>query len=263
MKVAWIGVNDIDPTPPDLNSRQVYDEQSINELAVSIQEYGILQPVCVRPNRERYDLIFGMRRLKGAIRAGLQEVPCTIQLADDDRAFLLNTLENLHHRQLSGAERVRAIEKLAATNLGVREIGRRTGFSAATISRWLKIDRRPALKAAVESELLDIGRAMALADAPAGEVSALVADAPALSQEDVKLRVAQLNALRYATPTLALDSRRIMEALRLLGLVTLVAERDRELVEQIRDRACQLLELSLATPSRSAAAGAQSIERVF
>ena len=75
------------------------------------------------------------------------------------------------------------------------------------------------------------GRAMALADAPAGEVSALVADAPALSQEDVKLRVAQLNVLRYATPTLALDSRRIMEALRLLGLVTLVAERDRELVE--------------------------------
>jgi ParB/RepB/Spo0J family partition protein len=127
MKVAWIPVDAIDETPDPLNSRQRYDESSINELASSIREQGILQPICVRPNGERYILIFGMRRLKAAIRAGLTEVPCSIQLADDDRAFLLNAIENLHRQQLSGADRVRAMERLAATNLSGNEISRRTG----------------------------------------------------------------------------------------------------------------------------------------
>jgi IS30 family transposase len=50
-------------------------------------------------------------------------------------------IRNVQRRQVSGAERVRAIERLAATRLGVRELGRRTGFAPSTISRWLKIDR--------------------------------------------------------------------------------------------------------------------------
>jgi ParB family transcriptional regulator, chromosome partitioning protein len=189
MKVAWLAVADIDEMPPELNSRQTYDEASINELAASVAEHGILQPLCVRPSGHRYLLVYGMRRLKAAMRAGLHEVPCTIQVADDDRAFLLNTVENLHRRQLSGAERVRAIERLAATDLEVREISWRTGFAHTTISRWLKIDRRPLLKEALESEALDIGRAMALADAPDDAVPMLLAHAPTLRQEELKARV--------------------------------------------------------------------------
>ncbi len=234
MKVAWLGIGDIDETRPDLNSRQTYDEASINELAASIKEHGILQPMCVRPKGDRYELVFGMRRFKGAIRAGLAEVPCTIQIADDERAFLLNTMENLHQKHLSGAERVRAIERLAATNLGVREIGRRTGFTHATISRWLRIDRRPDLKDALEADSIDIGRAMVLVAAPEEELASLLAEAPRMRQQDLKDRVAALNVVRNV-PIRSVDSRRIMEALRVLSMVQApLADEDRGLMVQVK-----------------------------
>ena len=184
-------------------------------------------------------LVFGMRRLRAAKRGGLEEVPCTIRVADGDEAFLLNAVENLHRRQLTGAERVRAIERLAATDLGVREIGRRTGFHPATISRWLKIDRRPLVKAALEREALDLGRAMALADAPEEAVPALLEAAPSLPQDELKARVAAARVLRYATPR-SVDSRRLLEALRLLTLVQTVSEDDAALVDQLQDCVARL-----------------------
>jgi ParB family transcriptional regulator, chromosome partitioning protein len=234
MKVAWLGIDQIDETPPELNSRQTYDEASINELAVSIKAHGILQPICVRPKGERYELVFGMRRYKAAVRAGAAEVPCTIQVADDERAFLLNTIENLHQKHLSGAERVRAIERLAATNLGVRDIARRTGFTHATISRWLKIDQRPDLKDALEADRIDVGRTMVLVAAPDEELAALLAEAPGMRQQELKERVAALNVVRNV-PVRSVDSRRIMEALRVLSMVRApLADEDRGLLVQVK-----------------------------
>ena len=234
MRVAWIAVGDVDETQPELNSRQTYDQESINELAASIREHGMLQPICVRPKDERYELVFGMRRYKAAVRAGLAEVPCTIQVADDERAFLLNTIENLHQKRLSGAERVRAIERLSATNLGVREIARRTGFTHATISRWIRIDRRPSLKDALEAERIDVGRAMVLVAAPDEALEGLLADAPAMRQDELKDRVAELNVVRNV-PVRSVDSRRIMEALRLLSMVRApLTEEDNGLIGQVK-----------------------------
>src|SRR5262247_1276403 len=71
VRVAWIKLADIDETPDELNSRRAYNEESINELAESIKEHRILQPVCVRPVGDRNSLVFGMRRFKAAARAGL------------------------------------------------------------------------------------------------------------------------------------------------------------------------------------------------
>jgi ParB-like chromosome segregation protein Spo0J len=121
-------------------------------------------------------------------------------VADEQRAFLLSIIENLQRRQLSGRERVRAIEKLAGTHLGVRELSRKTGFDQSTISRWLKIDRRPSLRIALENGEVDIGRATILADAPEDELASLLADAPLLSQAELRQRVRQGKTLRKPTP---------------------------------------------------------------
>jgi ParB/RepB/Spo0J family partition protein len=239
MKVAWVGIDEIDDIPEELNSRRTYDDNSINELAASIQEHGILQPLCVRPAGTRYILVFGMRRFRAASRAGLKEVPCSIQLADDERAFLLNTIENLHRHQLTGAERVRAIEKLAATNLGVREISRRTGFAHTTISRWLRIDRRPALKQAVEAEQLDIGRAMVLATAPEDSLAGLLETAAMTPQQELWRQVGTLKVVHYA-PGRSVDSRRLLQALRLLSLVRELDPDDMGLLDQINARVEEL-----------------------
>jgi hypothetical protein len=86
-----------------------------------------------------------------------------IRAASADDALVVNIVENLQRRDLSGPGRVRAIRLLASLAdgtgrpLGVRTISRRTGLAPATISAWLRIDRRPALKATVEKEQLDIG----------------------------------------------------------------------------------------------------------
>jgi ParB family chromosome partitioning protein len=236
VKVAWIGIEEIDETPEALNSRSVYEEASLNELACSLQEHGILQPLCVRPKGSRYELVFGMRRLKAAIRAGLSEVPCTIRVADDDTAFLLNAVENLHRRQLSGAERVRTIERLAATNLSTRAIAQRTGFSQTTISQWLRLDRQPLLKQALDQEQIDIGRAMALVGAPEEVLPILIGEAHSLSQPDLKARVADLRtqvSSNYSPRSV--DTRRIMEMLRLASLLhTPLSNENRGLLAQVK-----------------------------
>lgn len=230
----WLKVAQIDEPPAAQNSRRSYPEASIAQLAASLHEHGVLQPLCVRPCGSRYQVIFGVRRLRAAIQAGLDEVPCTLQVADNERAFLLNTLENLHRQQLSGAERVRAIECLAATGLGVREISRRTGFNASTISRWLRIDGCAELKSAVEAGTLDIARAKILVEAPRAALADLLRQAPGLSPGELRARVASLKASpRSAASAPPADTERLGEAWRLLQSVHGPADVD--LLDRIRD----------------------------
>ncbi|MBV9579929.1 MAG: ParB/RepB/Spo0J family partition protein [Chloroflexi bacterium] len=192
LSIAWIRINTIEEPDSHCNSRRTYPEGSIAELAGSLRQHGFLQPLCVRPKGERYELVFGVRRLRAAVQAGLQEVPCTIRVADDDRAFLLNAIENLHREQLSNAERVATIERLAATGLGVRELSRRTGFNASTISRWLRINARPELKQALEDGRLDVARAVIIGEAPTASVAGLIEQAPSLSTAELRRRVSSM-----------------------------------------------------------------------
>ena len=134
---------------------------------------------------------------------------------------------------------MRAIERLAATDLGVREIGRRTGFHPATISRWLKIDRRPLVKAALEREALDLGRAMALADAPEEAVPALLEAAPACPKTSSRRGWPRPGCCVTQHPARS-NSRRLLEALRLLTLVQTVSEDDAALVDQLQDCVARL-----------------------
>jgi ParB/RepB/Spo0J family partition protein len=252
-RIAWLRLDMIDEPPAGQNSRSVYQESLIAQLADSIREYGLLQPVCVRPNASRYQLVFGARRLRAAARAGLKEVPCTVQVADDDHAFLLNTLENLHRRQLTGAERVKAIERLAATGLGVREISRRTGFNPSTISRWLRIDGRPELKAALMAGALDICRAKILVEAPRPMLTHLIEDAPSLSPDDLRTRIASLK-LGRGTPAADTEEIRLLrQALRCLRAVRSGSRHD--LVEHIRREVLRLVGTSVVcSDQRSATA---------
>jgi ParB/RepB/Spo0J family partition protein len=162
--VADIPVDAIDETPEVRSSRRGYDATKLNELAASIQEHGILQPILVTPVGARYRVIAGNRRLKASIRAGRQSIPALIKTqVDEHKQFFLNLVENVQRVDLSGKERLEAIRLLAASGLGVREISRGTGISPGTISRWLRIADQPSLAEALEEERLDIARAMTLA----------------------------------------------------------------------------------------------------
>jgi len=205
---AWLPVELIAETPSAHDSRRRADDPALDELAASIRQHGILQPLLVRPlleserrpgdhpDRPSYVVIAGNRRLRAARRVGLHEVPCTIRVADADAAFVLNVVENLQRRELSGRERVHAIALLAGLTdehqrpLGVREISRRTGLATGTISLWLRLDRRPVLREALESERLDIGRAMKLVMAPEEALPELIERAGTVTREQLVKEVA-------------------------------------------------------------------------
>jgi ParB family chromosome partitioning protein len=207
----------IDEPDAEQNSRRTYPERSIQELAASLRQDGFLQPLCVRRKGTRFELVFGVRRFRAALLAGLAEVPCTVRDADNNRAFLLNALENLHREQLSNFERVKTIERLANTGLGVREISRRTGFNASTISRWLRINKSAELKQALQDGRIDIARAVVLVDAPPEAVCDLLEGAQAVSTAELRLQVAAIKASTAAAKEN--DRRRISDALRCLRAV--------------------------------------------
>jgi ParB family chromosome partitioning protein len=133
--MVYVAVRDIAPTPEQINSRTAYVETGIDELSESIREYGVLQPVLVRPITpiyltERhwgprilqlgsewtpnYVLVAGNRRHMAAERAGREYIPAVIRVVERDQAFLLNIVENIQRKELSGRERIRDIEMLAS-----------------------------------------------------------------------------------------------------------------------------------------------------
>lgn len=136
----------------------------LRELAESIREYGVLEPILVLPVGQRYEVVGGNRRLQAASLAGLDRIPAVIRTEADERTrLLLNLVENAQRAELRPSERIGAVHQLAAAGLGVREIARGTGLSPATISRWVRIAARQPLLAALEEGRIDLLRAMHLA----------------------------------------------------------------------------------------------------
>jgi ParB/RepB/Spo0J family partition protein len=258
-------------TPDHLNSRVNYDEDSLAELADSIRQHGILQPLVVRPlqthetadhriqingqvHHPSYVLIAGNRRYRAGRMAGLTEFPCIIKVTDADRAFVLNIVENCQRRDLSGSERARAIAMLASlrgndeAELPLKTIRQLTGLHESTISRWVKIDRTPELQAAVASERLSLGKAMKLTSAPPKHLANLVHEAAHLSQPEIVARVTALRrepSLR-AVHRASLNEGRALDALRILKRIDAVEDVGpvRDLLVLIRDRVDELLAIA-------------------
>ena len=245
--IVWLPITIIDEQAAGQNSRRRYNEAAIRELAASLRQHGFLQPLCVRPTGSRYELIFGARRLRAAVEAGMNDVPCVIRAAGDDRAFLLNAIENLQRQQLSGRERVQIIERLAATGLGIREISRQTGFNPSTISRWLRLNRIAELKAALEQDRIDVARAVVLIDAPESALANLMEQAPSLSVSELRRLVASLKPTQRPVPVDDQEEHYLTEALRCLRAVQ-VADKSR-LLERIRREVERLSKQRVASPA--------------
>ena len=121
--------------------RASFDEGTIDELATSIRELGVLQPLLVRPaGDEGYELIAGERRLRAAQRAGLTDVPVVI-VATDDRGSLERALvENVHREDLNPIEEAAAYKQLLEEGgLTQQELGERLGRNRVTISNGMRL----------------------------------------------------------------------------------------------------------------------------
>lgn len=244
LKVSWLPLGLLDEAREGLNSRKAYEELGINELAASIQEHGLLQPILVVPDGERYRVVCGERRRRAAIRAGVEQIPCVVKdRADDRTVFLWNIVENLQRVDLTPREKVGAIRQLGDSGLGVREISRGTGISAGTISKWLRIADKPDVVRALEEDRIDIARAMALAPIrDAKRLQALVESAAMVPQaEFYELAKRATRSVSLGNTDADMDDARLADIKRKLLLVRRVSAVGRLMLEEVDQLLHELL----------------------
>ena len=112
-KVLYISVDQISPNPDQ--PRTLFSEQELEELAASIRELGLLQPLSVRKKEGGWELVAGERRLRASKLAGLKEVPCLAVQADSQTSGLFALVENLQRKDLDFWDEALALRKLIDT----------------------------------------------------------------------------------------------------------------------------------------------------
>jgi len=134
----------IDLIRPGTSLRRQFPENEIDELAQSIREKGMLQPVLVRPRGEAFELIAGERRWRAAQRAGLHEIPVVVREVTDHEAVEIALIENLQREDLSPIEEAAAYRApIAATGCSQQDLASAVGKSESYISHTLRLLNLP------------------------------------------------------------------------------------------------------------------------
>ena len=140
--VQHIELSRIDPNP--FQARQHFDQEKLRELAQSIKNHGVMQPVVARANGERFTLIAGERRWRAAALAGLAAVPAILRDVPDREVLELTLIENIQREDLNPIETAEAFARLAnEAALTHEQIAERTGKDRATVTNLLRLLRLP------------------------------------------------------------------------------------------------------------------------
>lgn len=179
--------------------RQVFDEEALADLAESIREHGVLQPLLVRPcddgeQRGQFEIIAGERRWRASQLAGLTEVPVIVHEIEQQRAFQMAIVENLQRENLSPLEEARAYQTLLRQGMNQEQVAVALGKGRSTITNTLRLlTLPPDAEMALEKGLITAGHARALLGHPPEERSWILEKI--LSQ---KLTVRATEAIRHA-----------------------------------------------------------------
>jgi ParB family chromosome partitioning protein len=157
-----VDVNTIKTNPRQ--PRQVFDDDSLAELAHSIREFGVLQPVVVRRRDAGYELVMGERRLRAAVVAGLQAIPAIVRDTEDDAMLRDALLENIHRAALNPLEEAAAYQQLLEEFSTTHdELAQRIGRSRPQISNTIRLLNLPVpVQRRVAAGVLSAGHARAL-----------------------------------------------------------------------------------------------------
>ncbi len=171
--------------------RKNFDEKALNELATSIKQHGVIQPIIVKKNNNRYVIIAGERRWRAARLAGLKTIPCLIKEFTEQEISEIAIIENLQREDLNPIESARAIKKLMEQyELTQEQVADKIGKSRSAITNTLRLLTLPeSIINLVETDKLSAGHARALLgleDVAIQKKIALVAIEKRLSVRDVE-----------------------------------------------------------------------------
>lgn len=142
--ISKIPVDKIDPNP--YQPRLEFDKQALEELAQSIKQSGVIQPITVhRKNGERFELISGERRLRASILAGLELIPAyIIEVSSKEELIELSLIENIQRETLNPIEIALGFKRLIdECNLTLDDISKKTGKDKSTISNFIRLLKLP------------------------------------------------------------------------------------------------------------------------
>ena len=144
--------------------RKRFDEARLEELAASIKAHGVVEPILVRRQGQRYRIVAGERRWRAAQRAGLKELPAVVREATDAQAFELALVENLQRADLNAIEEAEAFQALVDEHgLTQEAVATRVGKERSTVANALRLLKLPEeVRDAVRSSQLEMGHARAL-----------------------------------------------------------------------------------------------------
>ncbi len=137
-EVVYLYLDDI--IPNRFQPREVFDEKALKELAVSIREHGVIQPIIVRKIGTKYEIIAGERRYKASTLAGMTKIPAIVRNLDDKESSKVALIENLQRKDLTPIEEARTYQKiLDIDNMTQEELAKSMGKSQSAISNKLRL----------------------------------------------------------------------------------------------------------------------------
>ena len=161
--IAEIDINLIETNP--FQPRTEFDETALKELAQSIKEQGVVQPVTVRKlGYNKYQLISGERRLRASKMAGLAKIPVFIRVANDEQMLELALIENIHRENLNAIEVAISYQRLIdECNMTQEEVSDKVGKSRSAVANFLRLLKLPVeVQIAIRDGHITMGHARAL-----------------------------------------------------------------------------------------------------
>lgn len=159
---VYISINKIEPNREQ--PRKYFNEDSLEELADSIRQFGILQPLLVEKKKDYYEIVAGERRWRAAKKAGLKEVPVILKALTEQQKLEISLIENIQRENLNPIEEAQAFKRLLNEfNLKQDEIAERVSKSRTAVTnsmRLLKLDEK--VQQMVIDDMLSVGHARAI-----------------------------------------------------------------------------------------------------
>jgi ParB family chromosome partitioning protein len=162
-RYAEVEIDQLKPNP--LQPRMKFNQESIDELAQSMKETGVLQPIIVVPDEDYYKIIVGERRWRAAQKAGLNKVPVLIRHIPKEQQLEISLIENIHREELNPLEIALAYQKLIhELNYTQEEVAKKVGKDRTSVTNYLRLLKLPK---EVQDQIVDgkisMGHARAIA----------------------------------------------------------------------------------------------------
>lgn len=160
--ILEISLDDIitNPNQPRTN----FDQKALDELSISIIQLGLIQPITVRKNGDKFDLISGERRYRASKQAGLKKLPAFVRLANDQELLEMALVENIQRKDLDPIEIALSFEKLIEEiNITQENLSNRVGKDRSTITNYLRLLKlSPIIQTGIRDGIISMGHGRAL-----------------------------------------------------------------------------------------------------